>query len=663
MTHAFSRLSSAAVPVLLLACTLSEDPKAGPGAALAQVEVAEPLDAKDAETPWRWIGAKNDLDRPGCPEARGWQARPLFAQDDDSPLPAGLAPFCLYESRSGAPAELERLVARRKLAAVAPDHMAVGPSANELKRAVWEELRDHFLEQAGDVDLPFGQGIPPRLAFADTGPTDDVAPEDGWNDNSPHGYSLVNMAKDLLCDPAGNCLARVTSRLALPHTDLSPDRHPGRGGFIGTLGELAVAVRREVHEWKTAAAGEPLIVNLSLGWDGGLFGGEEALPDDMPLDVRAVYRALEDAVCRGALVVAAAGNLGGGPGPETGPLHPAAWERRPAPGLKACEDALQGSGAPDPSLWPADYWPLVYAAGGVDFAGRALANARPGGEPGLAAFADHAVVDDGRSVPTALLTGTSVGAAVVSAAAAAVWYYRPGEKPHGVMKLVYEGSAGLGRDAQFCLGGAAGKPCPQARLEVRRVSVCAAVAEACDAGGGACPASLPACPAAGALDLSGADLAAFLATPPVAVDLADASFSATFQACGGETLYYNVRPPDPCPHHQYHGLAAEHWNRSQPGSNPCSSCYMDADLGTGIAAAAGTATLYLEIDPDFLGLLTSPTLIVGSEAYNLDPASNLAAGDRAVVENVPTESGTPILLTFTLNGTRSALCPVLVVEN
>lgn len=650
-------------PALTLTCALSETPETGSRAVPARKAAVSSLEPSDAETPWRWIGLKSDLESHDCPDAPGWTAGPLFAQEDESPIPLGLRGFCLYEGTDADASPLKGLVGRGDLAAVAPDHMAVGTSANELKAAMWQELRDHFLARAGDVDLPVGPGPPPRLAFADTGPTNAVDPENGWTDSSPHGYTLANLAKELLCDSAGACLAEVTSRLALPHTDLSPDRHPLLGGYIGTLGEAAVAIRGEVHAWETAAGGGPLIVNLSLGWDGVLFGGVQAKVEDMPLGVRAVYRAIEDAVCRGALVVAAAGNVGGGPDPESGPLHPAAWEQRPAPSYPSCVRALRGTGKPDPSLWPAAYWPLVWAAGGVGAGGGALANARPGGEPGLAAFADHAVAADSRGAPTATLTGSSVAAAVVSAAAAAVWHYRPGLKPHEVMALVYDGGDDLSRDAEYCLGGTAGLPCPLAGHAVRRVSLCAAVDQACASGGGACPASLPSCPAVADLDLSSVDLGAFLDPPPTAVDLDDKTFSSAVTGCGGETLHYSVRPPDPCPHHQYYGLTVELWIGPQPGSNPCSACWMDSNVNANLAGG-GTATLRLEIDPDFDGTLTSPTLILGVETYDLDPASTLFAGDQAVIENVPVplDAETPILLSFTLNGTRSVVSPVLVTE-
>lgn len=659
MNRSLAPLIFFVLPALTLACAASDSPQARPSEALAPLAAERSPEASAAATSWRWIGVKDGLESPACPDATGWTAEPLFAQEDPAPIPRGLRRFCLYESSEGEgdPARLRNLVRRRELSAVAPDHMAVGTSANELKAAVWEELRDHFLAQAGAVALSAGPGPLPRLAFADTGPTNDADPENGWDDTSAHGYTLANLAKDLLCGPAG-CLARITSRLALPHTNLGPVRHPVHGGYIGTVGEVAVAIRREVHAWETAAAGDRLILNLSLGWDGTLFGGGQANVNDMPLDVQAVYKAIENAVCRGALVIAAAGNRGGGPDPEIGPLHPAAWERRPAPSYRTCARALRGTGAPNRKLWPAKYWPLVYAAGGVDAASAALANARPRSEPGLAAFADHAVTDDNRSAPTAVLTGSSGSAAVVSAAAAAVWHYRPRKKPHEVMELVYGGGVDLGRDAQLCVGVTRGQPCQRA---VHRVSVCAAVVEACKAGGGACPASLPACVSAGALDLSAADLSAFLASPHTDVDLDDASLSSQVPQCGGETLHYSVRPPDPCPHRQHPGLTVELWSYSQPGTNPCSACWMDTDEPEGIAAGS-TATLYVEIDPDFEGSLTAATLIVGSDTYSLAPASPLAAGERAVVESVPVpvDLTTPILLSFTLNDARSVLSPVLV---
>lgn len=653
---------------------------------------------RTAMTPWRYIGILSNPDDANCPPAPGWTAQRLFdprgehgqrrqgdnsqqldprderrqrrqgdddqrpgprgdrgqrRQGDGAAIPRGLRAFCLYQSSDGDRARLLDLKTQGKLRRVAPDHMAVGAAGEELKRAIWEALRDHFLEQVGATDLPVGEGLRrPRLAVLDTGPTNPVDPEDGWTDSSPHGYTLVNMAKELLCD-SDACLAEVTSRLTLAHKDLSPRRDPEKGGYIGTLGELAAAIRREVSEWQRARPGNkpPLILNLSLGWDGGLFGGVEADVPKMPPDVQAVYRALQDAACRGVLVIAAAGNTSGGPEREKGPLHPAAWEQRSAPDLATCQAAL-APGAPVKDLWSSSsppYWPLVYAAGGVETDGDVLANSRPEGEPVRTAFADHAVVDDSRDAPTAIITGSSAAAAVTAAAAAAAWHYLPGAKPYEVMDVVSRAGHPLGRQADFCLGG---PPCSK----VRRVSVCRAVHEACTTGAGACP-PLPPCSPRERLDLAGVDLSTFSGSAET-LDLSLATSSQNFPQCGAETLHYQTAPPtDPCPHRQYDGLSADFWNHPQPESDPCSSCWMEATSGL------TSATLYVEIDPDFEGELSNATLVIGSQAHSL--ALSVPVNGSAEVQNVsvPPSISTPVFLSFTVDGVSSTSSPVLVVEN
>ena len=656
------RLNRSRIFGTLAAITLTAFPALGPGsaprAAFAQYEVVidPPLDPQDAATEWRWIGlVPEDPPLPPeyeCPGADGWSARLLFDSEDGVPVPPGLRRFCLYEAidPSADPLRLKSLLRQGELNDLARDHMAVGLQSDELKRAVWEELHQHFLDQAGAVALPQGSTTLPRLAFLDTAPTDEIRPEDGWTDSSPHGYTLINMAKELLCTTTtGGCVAQVVSRLTLAHKDLSPQRDPVHGGYIGTLGELAQAIRREVSDEWQAGAARPLILDLSLGWDGGLFGGGEQVVTAMPPDVQAVHDALRDAACRGVLVVAAAGNTGGGPEEVFGPLYPAAWEARRAPDFAACTGALE-PGAVDPTLWPAGYWPLIYAAGGVQEEGEPLVTARDGGEPRLVAFADHGVAEDPRPGPTAVLAGSSVGAAVVSAAAAAVWHYRPGGKVHEIMEIVYQAGDDLGRGAGFCLGGAG---CP---FTVRRVSVCQTVHDAC-VRGGACP-PLPACVTPQALDLSAIDLSLFLASADT-FDLSAAAATATFPECeGNETVLYQEFPVDPCPHWQYYGLAVELWSNPQPGSNPCPSCLLEYEEGL----TGNTGTLYLEIDSRFEGVLSDPTLIIDSYAYNLSTGLPLTAGSKLEVVHVPDPGSSPAFLAFTVGGDQSAISPLLVVD-
>ncbi len=684
MSETLKRIGVLALSAGLLNCnTASETPdQNAPGqhesaavtAASSGVDVDQPRDPQDAAIPWRWIGTRTDLTA-DCPEPVAtvpgvvpWKVRPLFKQDDGSSIPPGLLSLCVYErDRPADLAALRNLVTTGDLADVETDYMAGAPAASVLRDAVWQELRGHFLTQAGRVDLP-SVATPTRLALLDTGATHTTGAEK-YLGNSPHGYTLSNMAKDLLCDSGrAMCLAQVTARLALAYETFDQEsatgsgRNEAEGGLIGTIGDLAEAIRQEVHEWESSGSGERLVLNLSMAWLGD-FGGLQAAATDMPLAVQAVYRALRDATCRGALVIAAAGNAGGGPMAERGPLLPAAWEARPAPDLARCGNLIDSSEL-DPSNFPSGvrpYRPLIYAAGGIRSGGEALANARLGGTPRLVAFADHAVaVDPGRHVPTAILTGSSVAALVTSATAAAVWSYRPSLSSYQVMEIVYQSGDDLGRGANFCLGGSRRTPCPDSTLNVRRVSLCAAFTEACAGGDEACPPDLPTCGAwpGEALSLAATDRGSFVPVPSMIVNLdtdVTQPYATTASVCRGENLLHkpSVTPLDPCPHRQYYGHTVESWTEPQPTSDPCPACELDYQ---------SPGKLYVEIDEYFSGTLTDATLIIGSATYNLGLGS-LSAGDIALVEDIPmlADSSTPVSISFTVNHYSSATSSVLVL--
>jgi len=647
--------------LLLLLC-------AGTPWSAGAVPVDPPLTAADAAIPWRWIGVKTvpaddcpvPVPSPGLPP---WQVRQLFDPGDGSPIPPGLLPFCLYEREK--PADLAALQALvgAGLTAVETDDMVVGRAGGDLQDATWQIHRDRFLTHAGAVPPAAGTAPQTRLAVVDTGATRDTDPEHHPG-SSPHGYTLVNMARELLC-AGGDCAADVVTRLALAYRGFDPEsrelseRDEVDGGYLGTLGELAEAVRGEVRAWQGGTA-KNLVLNLSMAWH-PRFGGLESRLVDMPVAVRAVHRALDDAVCRGAVAVAAAGNVGGGPGQETGPLLPAAWEARPAPDAGACLELL--GAAPDPALFPpagtAAYRPLVHAAGGVRADGHPLANARPGSAPRLAAFADHGTAASPSGDPTALLTGSSVATLVTSAAAAAVWHHGPALRADQVMAIVHDAGDDLGRAPDFCLGSDGG-PCPDPSIAVRRVSACAAVARACTGGKVECPKEVASlvCPEwpAEPPELPAAVADGFPSSA-ILVDLDEVTAPyPPVPECEGEALRHppNRPPVDPCPHHQYHGLPAEPWTGPQPGSDPCPACWLDF-------ASAGT--LYLEIDSRFEGTLTDATLVVGTETYNLG-LGPLRAGDRAVIVDVPIrpDPTIPVTVAFTLDASRSATSTVLTVE-
>lgn len=664
---------------------LSIDPKTSAFlvllAALATAARAAPVDPplamQDACPTWRWVGIAPE-GAGSCPVPDSgpgfdpWSVRRLFDPGDGSSIPPGLRPFCLYENPGAADLlALRDLLTGALLTDLGSDCMAVAP-LGDLEDQTWAALAGHFLLQSGQAPLPATAGEPTRLALLDSGATRETGAET-FPGNSPHGWTLANMAADLLCS-GGACRADVTSQLALPWVAFdrknraASERDDVDGGYVGTLGELGEALRREVRAWLAEPPpARRLVLNLSLGWD-RLFGGFTGPVSDMPAPVQAIYRATEDAVCRGALVVAAAGNGFGGPEPNRGPLLPAAWELRPAPGGAACFAAL--GQLPDPADFPPPgqsvYRPLVHAAGAARADGSPLSNSRFRGLPRLLAFADHGVTESPvADQPTATLTGSSVAAAVVSAAAAAAWSYRSDLRADEIMQALYDGGTDLGIEADFCLGGRRADLCPPQGGQIvhrKRVAVCDTVVDLCAAGGGDCPdpADLPVCPAwpPPPPDLSGVDL------PFAEVVDADGltAIYANDPVCQGEILAYDPAfpPVDPCPHHQYWDLALEAWLGPQPGSNPCPNCGLDP--GAFFAdPTQGTGTLLIEIADDFEGVLTDATLKADDATYNLSGVvGSLVAGDQVKVIDLPVTGEEQIFLSFTLDGERSAVAPLVV---
>ena len=681
---------------------------------------------------WQWIGM---TEAAACPEIPGWEVTEIVAfggrpRDGGGDRPAPSEPgrtvrrdpaapdsaypppgfasrrYCRYTDRGrGTVATLLQEGPASGLDALDRDCMAVIPlaaagGAPDAETKSWRELERVFLARAGRPTGLVPGGAPVRLVLIDTVAGRQVHGEPPWSApwNSPHGVGLANMAKRLTCpgnaDDLGGtgCAAvEVEAELALAYVTFDRFSFAGsvrddvNGGFVGTIGDLAAAIQRAA----AGAGAGPTVLNLSVGWNGYLFGGLEDDPADMEAPVRAVYDALDDAVGRGALVVAAAGNRGGGPVTEVdvGPMLPGGW---------AVHAATAGG------------TPLLHAAGGLAHEGfasppayRSLPNARFRAVPRLLAFADHAVAERHQAAQaeaTAILTGSSVASLAVAAGAAAGWTYLPGRSGREVMaEVVAAGepvAAGVDVASDFCLGGDLGAPddspghprgwvpapgCPSAET-ARRVRVCKAVEAACKAGGGG------SCPACGAEDVAPpevdhAALARFAAAPRLSLggrrpldppdhDLCPpkATRAELTALSATDARLRGASPPAPaaesfhpggnpgaanrrCPHWQYPSLGSMAWVDPQPESIPCSSC----DYGSG-----SPATLYLEIDPLFWSRLSWPVLVVGDRAYALD--WNPDAQPRVIVEDVDYHDGEAVLLSFALDDGLSAVSPLLRVR-
>ncbi len=625
------------------------------GRAAAQVD--PPIDPTDAQTPWRYIGIAADplppnctFATPFCPAAPLWTGTDLFAP---GPIPPGLEGFCAYESDTGLVADLDALVSLGCLVALDADVMAVTPLATPqpFEGLVWEALRDDFLARAGRLPPAAAPREPlVRLTIVDTQPTAQLVTPG----NSGHGFALGQLADDLVCTSDERCGVDIRTRLALPWTDFCRDCiDTQKGGYFGTIAGLAAAVREEVAAWEQAndAQERRLVLNLSVGWDpryGAFrFGG------GTPTPVLAMLRALQDATCRGAVVVAAAGNRLAGPENTRGPLLPGGWEDLPAPGFSYCRLNL-APGEVDENDFPTEpvYRPLVYAAGSVDRDDVPVLT-RVRGEPPRVAYGVQAVADalvNGTVGPTDTLTGSSVGALVVSAAAAATWHYNTAAPSWKIVGEVEAAGRDLQRPAQFCLPPG---PSPCDGVNVQRVSVCAPVAAVC-AGNpqGTCPPpgsfdcpSIPPGPPALPFD----DIEALFGDPAIpSVDVATLTQLVVDPADCGEDWLLRAHPEDvigtACPQRQFYAMQATPWTNPQPSSQPCPTC-------TGRFESPGR--LYIEIADEFAGDLTDVTVMCGNNlGFRLpDDMLTLSADHRYLVTGIPAPCAAALQVAWRVVGT------------
>ncbi len=338
----------------------------------------------------------------------------------------------------------------------------------------------HHAQLHAPVPLTFAPSdvalSPVRVAVVDTaadnhgGPDGDTGPDRSTNG---HAFAVGDLIQRISCFGGEACVANIHSELALGRV-FTPfegviDWVIDEGGHFGSQGETADAMYRAVSKWLAAADREAhLIINLSIGWD-AIYGNHK--PGKMRVPARMPYDVARWATCQGALLIAAAGNRSDLELKQAA-IIPAGWERKPA-----------GCAAADA------YDPLVHAVAGVDGRDKLLFNARTKAIPRLLAPADHVLsATNGFDAPTTysrLDTGSSMAAAAVAGAAAAVWSVRPDLARHEVMDIVHQSGRPLGPNARF---GLKGEKQPR-----HRVSVCHAVALAC-VGGCAIPADqVPAC--------------------------------------------------------------------------------------------------------------------------------------------------------------------------
>ncbi|HMV68322.1 MAG TPA: S8/S53 family peptidase, partial [Myxococcota bacterium] len=434
----------------------------------ATVDVDGPISPLAARLATRWVGRLPE-GMSTCPQpSSGFTVEPLFGPG----APGQLARYCLYLASIQDPPPLQVIQPPQGFEIDADLQVLTSQArAGALTDVMVGPYQDLF-EQQVERFPPSGPaaGPLPRLVLVDTSPT----PPPGrapWEvpGRDVHGYTLANMAHNQGCDAAGECAAKIESRLGLQLIkDASGRVVPDElhGGEFGTISYLASAVFGALSSG--GPGGGPVIINLSLGWDPE-WGGDLAQRATWHPGIRAMYDVLYHAACRGALVFAAAGNRLGGPPPDDQPLYPAGWEKVEIE-AGACLDV---SGVPAAAGVTLDQ-PIVWAVGGVDEYGNDLALSRKDSRPGLVAFGSHGVTTDGAGAPTAILTGTSVSTLVASIAAAAVWSNLPSLRPIDVVQTL--------RDSGVPAGPVAPYWCPAGCGDAAWIDVCEAVRHACETG-------------------------------------------------------------------------------------------------------------------------------------------------------------------------------------
>lgn len=608
--------------------------------AAGAAEKADGLQTSDACPATRFVGRALEGDCPR-PQDGNWRTTALFSSDDAGEQVAvddGMGDLCLYrwagarKPTDRAVNELQRSLGDR-VSGLGADCRVVAPLASPVSNQVWSPMRQAFVRAVNFPRDLAGDPRPVRVAVVDTSPRfyNDGRARGG---TSGHGLTIGRIIRGLTCAsdgaPSGACVGYISDHLALPRLlDGTVDR--ANGGYYGYFSEAAVSINAAVNAWQRHMAAPPpgeapqqrLVINLSIGWD-GVYGGayDPARPVETQLSapILAVHRAIERAVCHGALVIAAAGNDTGGLPVPTGPMFPGGWEQAPAPG----DCHRFGNRIDDADVPPPDalYRPLVHSVGGVDGTDTALASTRKQGRPRLAASAFQAVMlysdPTGGTGVTDVMSGTSAAAAVASATAALVWGYEPDLNGADVMARIYRSAVSLPpARADYCLG-----PRCATRYDVRRLSMCAALVATCPSKDARCPDPVdfdcPPLPAAHAGSNGDVPTAPFRA----ASTLPDQNYAgiATYDhgsvpECGASkvTSAHGSAPATwgVCPDRQAFTSEAAPWISPQPGVDPCPECIADEYLSGGYH----TFDLYLAIDTAYWGeTLEDATLTLDGKA-------------------------------------------------
>jgi hypothetical protein len=546
----------------------------------------------------------------------GWARAPLFTYG-----PGELARYCTYTWAGSGPPTPGSLPSLGAGQGPTLDCAGVTPhAAGALELAERAQLEASFRTQVEalaalpSTSLAWTQT---KVVIVDSAMTSGF-PEPGTG-LIEHGRAMGVIVRTLACgDGSGPaCRAVVSNSLALPLVRQGNTlvRQTNPGGRLGSFGDVASALYDGYRAAaSTAPLAAPIILNASVGWDpalGGAFSGINHTTLSPP--IRAVYSALTYIACRGGLVVAASGNASGGTDESSGAAFPAAWESKPAPGVMRCGDV--GGQAPGLPTSATTYRRLLYAVGGIDPRDRPLATRRPESTPSLVAPASHATLTYGTFTPTRVLTGSSVGAAVATGVLATAWSYLPGASPHDVVDRVRTSAIGVGQVPSLQVESCGAAGCPS---EVRRISLCRAVADAC--GGPSCTPAVVGCPAL--MVPRDARPTGLVYRAPGMIELPAPQYlpgapPPVGSACNVDLHYTDQAVLAPtCPSDQYPNNYAFPYSGPQPGGTLCPTCELRK-----------RGDVVVEINPDWMGLVVDPVVITTMNdgtrvVYALDVAAD-----------------------------------------
>ncbi|MFO0593611.1 MAG: hypothetical protein U0441_39080 [Polyangiaceae bacterium] len=601
----------------------------------------------------RWVGTDGftgacqdpAVDCP-CPAATDWIAERAFAvkmpgNASSPPIPPLLSPYCAYTWNGGTPIAPQTILDLQtavgaNVTNLTEDCVVISPQGMpEAEDKLQSYRRERFqAEGRGLGALPEGEDAPATIEVAIA----DSSPEDATGaiprGSLLHGHVMGWTARDLTCDAGGPCLTDIRTYLALPHVD-EATTDLENGGSFGSRLELAQQLFEAVESWKQDVSDRPrLVLPLALGWDPNLTGTGD-------LASELVHQALVHAACAGVIVTAAAGNQVGGPTPSEGLVYPAAWQDELAPTEAECL-ALEGVAAQDELVPGSEYaiFPdalsgvpaasLVTAVGAVDYAGRPIQVTRPHGVPRLTALGFQADAGDPSYPAPRALTGTSVAAIVAGAAAADVWAYAPELTAPEVLAILDATAQPLPEPIDPAL-------CTDPASEVKRVSICEAVAAACALGvSPRCPATPIDCtpvaiskPPVKGLPVVGSSGTSASSAGASAVSWLDPTLGTAIDTAFQGKLVLPPKQVSESPWSLFPGVAATEWVNPQPIDPGCSVCVLNL--------AASRA--YVSMNPAYLSDMAASGTTVSNVTLTVNGTLNLdVPTTKSVVVTLPAAS-------------------------